>query len=155
MRPLDNVRVIVMAGLAPAPYAGMILADFGAEVIRVDRSPTTGSRADPTRDHLARGKRDVGAAVVADQEAVAVGMPLEAAGDEVELGRDAELALPVDEELAAIMERRDLVVERASLAPAEAEALGELVGRERHAGVGQRREDPGGGGRGGGGFLLL
>jgi len=49
-----------MAGLAPAPYAGMILADFGADVVRIDRSPTTGSRPDPTRDFLARGKRSVG-----------------------------------------------------------------------------------------------
>jgi alpha-methylacyl-CoA racemase len=60
MGALDGVRVIEMAGLAPAPYAGMILADFGAEVIRVDRSPTAGSRFDPTRDYLARGKRSVG-----------------------------------------------------------------------------------------------
>ena len=60
MGPLSGIRVIEMAGLAPAPYAGMILADFGAEVIRVDRSPTAGSRPDPTRDYLARGKRSIG-----------------------------------------------------------------------------------------------
>jgi len=60
MGPLQGIRVIEMAGLAPAPYAGMILADFGAEVIRVDRSPPAGSRFDPTRDYLARGKRSVG-----------------------------------------------------------------------------------------------
>jgi alpha-methylacyl-CoA racemase len=60
MRPLEGIRVIEMAGLAPAPYAGMLLADFGADVIRVDRSPTSGSRPDPTRDFLARGKRSVG-----------------------------------------------------------------------------------------------
>ena len=60
MGPLQSIRVIEMAGLAPVPYAGMILADFGAEVIRVDRSPTAGSRFDPTRDYLARGKRSVG-----------------------------------------------------------------------------------------------
>ena len=60
MAPLRGVRVIEMAGLAPVPYAGMILADFGAEVIRVDRSPTAGSRFDPTRDYLARGKRSIG-----------------------------------------------------------------------------------------------
>ncbi|HYC54929.1 MAG TPA: CaiB/BaiF CoA-transferase family protein [Candidatus Binatia bacterium] len=58
--PLSGFRVIEMAGLAPAPYAGLILADFGADVIRVDRSPTAGSRPDPTRDYLARGKRSVG-----------------------------------------------------------------------------------------------
>ena len=60
MGPLNGVRVIEMAGLAPVPYAGMILADFGAEVIRVDRSPTAGSRFDPTRDFLARGKKSIG-----------------------------------------------------------------------------------------------
>jgi alpha-methylacyl-CoA racemase len=60
MRPLDGIRVIEMAGLAPAPYAGMILADFGADVVRVDRSPTSGAKPDPTRDHLARGKRSIG-----------------------------------------------------------------------------------------------
>jgi alpha-methylacyl-CoA racemase len=60
MRPLDGIRVIEMAGLAPAPYAGMILADFGAEVIRVDRAPTLGAKPDPTRDFLARGKRSIG-----------------------------------------------------------------------------------------------
>jgi alpha-methylacyl-CoA racemase len=60
MGPLSGIRVIEMAGLAPAPYAGMILADFGADVVRVDRSPTAGSRPDPTRDYLARGKRSVG-----------------------------------------------------------------------------------------------
>lgn len=60
MRPLDGIRVIEMAGLAPAPYAGMILADFGADVVRVDRSPTAGAKPDPTRDPLARGKRSIG-----------------------------------------------------------------------------------------------
>ena len=37
MRPLDGIKVIEMAGLAPAPYCGMILADFGADVVVVDR----------------------------------------------------------------------------------------------------------------------
>ncbi len=60
MRPLDGVKVIEMAGLAPVPYAGMILADFGADVIRVDRSPAAGAKPDPTRDCLARGKRSIG-----------------------------------------------------------------------------------------------
>ncbi len=37
MKPLDGVRVMEMAGLAPSPFCGMVLADFGAEVIVVDR----------------------------------------------------------------------------------------------------------------------
>ncbi|EFK08012.1 CoA-transferase family III protein [delta proteobacterium NaphS2] len=37
MRPLDGIKVIEMAGLAPSPYCGMILSDFGANVTIVDR----------------------------------------------------------------------------------------------------------------------
>ncbi|PKN28524.1 MAG: carnitine dehydratase, partial [Deltaproteobacteria bacterium HGW-Deltaproteobacteria-21] len=37
MRPLEGIKVIELAGLAPSPYCGMILADFGAEVVIVDR----------------------------------------------------------------------------------------------------------------------
>jgi alpha-methylacyl-CoA racemase len=59
MGPLSGVRVIEMAGLAPVPYAGMILADFGADVVRVDRPQSAPGRPDPTRDYLARGKRSV------------------------------------------------------------------------------------------------
>jgi alpha-methylacyl-CoA racemase len=35
--PLAGLRVIELTGLAPAPYAGMLLADLGADVLRVDR----------------------------------------------------------------------------------------------------------------------
>ena len=35
---LKGVKVLEMAGLAPVPYCGMILADFGADVVRVDRN---------------------------------------------------------------------------------------------------------------------
>lgn len=37
MRPLDGIKVIEMAGIAPVPYCGMLLSDFGADVIIVDR----------------------------------------------------------------------------------------------------------------------
>ena len=37
MGPLKGFRVIEMAGIGPAPFCGMMLADMGAEVIRVDR----------------------------------------------------------------------------------------------------------------------
>jgi alpha-methylacyl-CoA racemase len=35
--PLAGIRVVEVAGLGPAPYAGMLLAELGAEVVRVDR----------------------------------------------------------------------------------------------------------------------
>ena len=37
MRPLKGIKVIEMAGLAPSPYCGMILSDFGANVVIIDR----------------------------------------------------------------------------------------------------------------------
>lgn len=53
MGALQGIRVVEMAGLAPAPYCGMILADFGADVVRVDRV------GGGSMDHLARGKRSL------------------------------------------------------------------------------------------------
>ncbi|TFY77331.1 hypothetical protein EWM64_g6680 [Hericium alpestre] len=57
--PLHGVKVIEFAGLAPAPFAGLILADFGATVIRIDRHSRT-LRAPPvTPDILCRNKRSL------------------------------------------------------------------------------------------------
>ncbi|KAG0302851.1 hypothetical protein BGZ98_007186 [Dissophora globulifera] len=52
--PLAGLKVIEIAGLAPAPFAGKILADFGADVIRVDRSKSA-----MNLDVLAQGKRSI------------------------------------------------------------------------------------------------
>ena len=49
MPPLRNLKVLELAGLAPSPFAGMVLSDFGADVVRVDR---TGAAMTP--DMLAR-----------------------------------------------------------------------------------------------------
>ncbi len=51
---LRGIRVIEMSGLAPAPFAGLVLADLGADVIRVDRA-SGGSQMDV----LGRGKRSI------------------------------------------------------------------------------------------------
>jgi alpha-methylacyl-CoA racemase len=56
------VRVIELAGIGPVPFAGMLLSDLGADVVRVDR-PATVAATDPSRpsqDPMARGKRSVG-----------------------------------------------------------------------------------------------
>ena len=61
MRPLDGIKVIEMAGLAPTPYCGMILADFGADVVVVDRL-STGNPEIPfsmSKNPLDRGKRSI------------------------------------------------------------------------------------------------
>ena len=52
--PLSSIKVLEFAGLAPVPLAGMILADFGASVIRVDRFGS--SFGD---DVLAQGKKSI------------------------------------------------------------------------------------------------
>ncbi|MFW5741460.1 MAG: CaiB/BaiF CoA transferase family protein [Myxococcota bacterium] len=58
MPPLQGIRVIELAGLAPVPYCGMILADFGADVIRVDRTKPGFLPSRPD-DPLGRGKRSM------------------------------------------------------------------------------------------------
>ncbi|WP_067130622.1 CaiB/BaiF CoA transferase family protein [Microtetraspora malaysiensis] len=56
--PLAGVRVLELAGLAPGPFAGMMLADHGAEVLRVDRVAAVTDA--PRRDVMDRGKRTIG-----------------------------------------------------------------------------------------------
>ncbi|KAG0170220.1 hypothetical protein DFQ28_005063 [Apophysomyces sp. BC1034] len=51
--PLSGLVVFEFAGLAPAPFAGLILSDFGANVIRIDRTQTT------SVDTLCRNKRSI------------------------------------------------------------------------------------------------
>ena len=54
-KPLAGIKVIEFAGLAPVPFAGLILADFGASVVRVDRI----SHNNVAQDVLSRGKRSI------------------------------------------------------------------------------------------------
>ncbi|MGH8920320.1 MAG: CoA transferase, partial [Actinomycetes bacterium] len=59
--PLKGYTIIELAGIGPGPFAGMMLADMGADVIRVDRAQAVrddGSR--PATDVLARGRRSIG-----------------------------------------------------------------------------------------------
>ncbi|GAA4233307.1 alpha-methylacyl-CoA racemase [Streptosporangium album] len=59
--PLAGVRVLELAGLAPGPFAGMMLADHGAEVLRVERTATVAAAGDrPRPDVMDRGKRTIG-----------------------------------------------------------------------------------------------
>ncbi|MBM3683503.1 MAG: CoA transferase [Actinobacteria bacterium] len=61
MGPLSGVKVIEMQGIGPGPFAGMMLSDMGAEVIRVDRAGNVpaSAPASPPSDVLARGRRSV------------------------------------------------------------------------------------------------
>lgn len=65
--PLAGVRAVELAGVGPAPFAGMVLADLGASVIRVDRpdapaSVAAASSSGGAADHpemMNRGKRSI------------------------------------------------------------------------------------------------
>ena len=46
--PLGSLKVIEFAGMGPAPFCGMLLADLGADVICIDR-PGPGPAACPCR----------------------------------------------------------------------------------------------------------
>jgi alpha-methylacyl-CoA racemase len=47
--PLQGIRIVEMAGIGPAPFAAMMLADHGSEVIRVERAGMIGFESDPLR----------------------------------------------------------------------------------------------------------
>lgn len=57
MGPLHGVKVIELQGIGPGPFAAMMLADLGADVIRVDK--LSGMGGDPRRDLLNRGRRSI------------------------------------------------------------------------------------------------
>ncbi|MFK0287330.1 CaiB/BaiF CoA transferase family protein [Streptomyces sp. NPDC090499] len=57
--PLSGVRVVELAGIGPAPFAAMLLADLGADVVRVDRPGGPGLAIDPAYDVTNRNKRSV------------------------------------------------------------------------------------------------
>lgn len=58
--PLAGVRVVELAGIGPGPFAAMVLADLGADVVRVDRPGGTGGlRIEPDYDLANRNKRSV------------------------------------------------------------------------------------------------
>ncbi|MEU0039727.1 MULTISPECIES: CaiB/BaiF CoA-transferase family protein [unclassified Streptomyces] len=57
--PLAGVRVVELAGIGPGPFAAMLLADLGADVVRVDRPGGPGLGIAPEYDVTNRNKRSV------------------------------------------------------------------------------------------------
>jgi alpha-methylacyl-CoA racemase len=55
--PLDGVRIVELAGIGPAPFAAMVLADLGADIVRVDRAG--GGSGFARMDVMNRGRRSV------------------------------------------------------------------------------------------------
>ncbi|OHU19194.1 carnitine dehydratase [Mycobacteroides franklinii] len=59
MGPLHGVKVVEIASLAPAPFGCMVLADLGADVLRVERAGAPGDGLAPPDGPLDRGKRTI------------------------------------------------------------------------------------------------
>ncbi|HEX4866359.1 MAG TPA: CaiB/BaiF CoA-transferase family protein [Acidimicrobiales bacterium] len=59
--PLAGLKIIELAGIGPGPFCAMMLADMGADVIRVDRAQSAmgGDPATPPTDVLTRGRRSI------------------------------------------------------------------------------------------------
>ncbi len=59
--PLTDVRIVELAGIGPAPFAGMMLADAGADIVRIDRfdRATHPPKEEPHVDLMNRGRRSV------------------------------------------------------------------------------------------------
>jgi alpha-methylacyl-CoA racemase len=60
--PLSGIKVVEITGIGPGPFCAMMLADFGADVIRIDRSAAVRAQTPdkPSNDVLARGRRSIG-----------------------------------------------------------------------------------------------
>src|SRR5271165_991918 len=60
--PLSGIRVLELAGIGPGPFCGMMLADMGADVLRVDRLEPSdlGLPLERRFDIMARGRRSIG-----------------------------------------------------------------------------------------------
>lgn len=55
-RPLDGIRILEFAGIGPGPFCGMMLADMGADVVRIDRPGRVPQGVGPV---TGRGRRSV------------------------------------------------------------------------------------------------
>ena len=113
--PLAGVRVVEFAGIGPGPFAGLVLADLGAEVIGVDRPGGTGPFDVPV---LRRGRRSIALDLKSD------------------LGREAALDLAASADLL-IEPYRPGVMERLGLGPDECLARNPKLIYGRMTGWGQ------------------
>jgi alpha-methylacyl-CoA racemase len=62
MGPLSGIKIVELAGIGPGPFAGMMLSDMGADIIRVDRAQQVNpAMFDKTNlEPLYRGRRSIG-----------------------------------------------------------------------------------------------
>ncbi|MCP5374109.1 MAG: CoA transferase [Hyphomicrobiales bacterium] len=74
MGPLKGIRIVEFAGIGPGPFAAMMLADMGAEIVRLDRKGAVPDR-DLSKQVLHRGRRSI-ALDLKKPEAVAAALRL-------------------------------------------------------------------------------
>jgi alpha-methylacyl-CoA racemase len=117
--PLDGVRVLELPAIGPVPFLGMLLADLGAEVIRIDRRAGASGLGDAlAASPLGRGRRSIA-------------LDLRAPGA-------AEVALKITETCDALIEGfRPGVAERLGIGPAEVLARNPRLVYGRMTGWGQ------------------
>jgi alpha-methylacyl-CoA racemase len=116
--PLSGVRVIEIASIGPGPFAAMMLADAGAEVIRLERAGAAAGLGSGSWNHTHRGRPSVGCDLKHPQ------------------GR--ELALRLAESADALIEGfRPGVMERLGLGPDELLARNPALVYGRMTGYGQ------------------
>ena len=117
MTPLDGIKVVELASIGPVPYAGMVLADMGAEVVRVVR-PDAQPGGRRGNAHVLRGRTTV----VADLKHTGA--------------RDAVIALSRHADVF-IEGFRPGVAERLGVGPADCRAVNERLVYARMTGWGQ------------------
>ena len=80
--PLTGLRIVEFAGIGPGPFCGMMLADHGAQVIRIDRASGSRGGSSPVSraDVLARGRKSI-ALDLKNAESVALARKLCATAD--------------------------------------------------------------------------
>ncbi len=62
MGPLSGIKIVELAGIGPGPFAGMMLSDMGADIVRVDRAQQVAPANfdKPNLEPMYRGRRSVG-----------------------------------------------------------------------------------------------
>ncbi len=120
MGPLQGLTVLELAGIGPGPMCGMLLADLGADVLRVDRLEASGLGLAMDKRHEVHGR---------NRRSVALDLKSPA-------GRDAALRLA--ERADVLIEGfRPGVAERLGLGPADIEAVNPRLVYGRMTGFGQ------------------
>jgi alpha-methylacyl-CoA racemase len=119
--PLGGFRVVEMGGIGPAPFAGALLGDLGADVLRIDRIAKPGVEPDlpPRFDFYNRNKRSVAFDLKQSQAVAAV----------------LDLVTKAD---ALIEGFRPLVMERLGLGPEVCQAINPRLVYARMTGWGQQ-----------------